>query len=123
MVFVVTRLRAAANPVLLPKPEPRAMREHVVVPSIRGRDVACAQRSGVRYRVDALQPLDFGNGPLGVHPSQYLTERQAGQFGSASRKTLTEGFVFLRSICQSIRQPSVCNARWQCRADTPVRRF
>jgi hypothetical protein len=53
-VCMVTGSRAAANPILLPKPKPRAMREHVVVPSIRGRDVACAQRSGVRYRVDAL---------------------------------------------------------------------
>jgi hypothetical protein len=87
----VTGSRAAANPILLPKPKPRTMREHVVVPSIRSRDVACVQRSGIRHRVDALQPLDFGNGPLGVHPSQYLTERLEGQFGAASRKTLTEG--------------------------------
>jgi hypothetical protein len=38
---------SAANPVLLPKPKPRAMGEHFVVPSIRSRDVARAQRSGV----------------------------------------------------------------------------
>jgi len=43
------------------------MREHFVVPSIRSREVAGAQRSGVRLCEDALKALDFGNGLLGVH--------------------------------------------------------
>jgi hypothetical protein len=43
------------------------MSEHFVVPSIRSREVAAAERSGVRRCEDALQPLDFGNGLLGVH--------------------------------------------------------
>ena len=41
-------IRSAANPELLPKAKPRAMREHFVVPSIRGRDVAWAQRANIR---------------------------------------------------------------------------
>jgi hypothetical protein len=52
---------------MLPKSELWAMREHYVVPSIRSREVARAQRSGVRHCEDALKALDFGNGLLGVH--------------------------------------------------------
>jgi hypothetical protein len=48
------RLRSAANAVSLPKPEPRAIRELIVVPPIYGREVACAERSGVRHGKDAL---------------------------------------------------------------------
>jgi hypothetical protein len=39
---------SAANPEMLPQPEPRAMREHFVVSSIRSRDGACIQRSNIR---------------------------------------------------------------------------
>jgi hypothetical protein len=39
---------SAANPVLLPKPKPWAMREHFVVPSIRSREVARTQGSNIR---------------------------------------------------------------------------
>jgi hypothetical protein len=46
---------SAANPEVLPKPKPRAMREHFVVSSIRSRNIARAQRSGVWHRADALQ--------------------------------------------------------------------
>src|SRR5580704_12589303 len=87
----ITRSLAAANPVLLPKPEPRTMREQVVVPAIRRRNVAGVQRPGIRDRVHALQPLDFGNGPLRVHPSQYGPESQEGQSGGVCRKRLAEG--------------------------------
>jgi hypothetical protein len=41
-------LGSATNPELLPKTEPRAVREHFVVSSIRSREVARAQRSDVR---------------------------------------------------------------------------
>jgi hypothetical protein len=49
------------------------MREHFVVPAIRRREVACAQRSGVAHSEDALKALDLGNSLLGVHSAQYLT--------------------------------------------------
>jgi hypothetical protein len=49
------------------------------VPSIGSRDVTGARRSAVGNRENALQPLDFSNALFGVHPSQYLTERQGGQ--------------------------------------------
>jgi hypothetical protein len=39
---------SAANPKILPQPKPRAMREHFVVPSIRSRDVACAEWPDIR---------------------------------------------------------------------------
>jgi hypothetical protein len=45
---------SATNPVLLPKPKPRAVSEHFIVPSIRSREVTRAQRSGVRHGKDAL---------------------------------------------------------------------
>ena len=54
MVCAVTLSRAAANPIPLPKPKPRALRMHVVVPSIHSREVARAQRSGVWHGEDAL---------------------------------------------------------------------
>jgi hypothetical protein len=57
----------AANSVLLPKAKPRAMRQHFVMSSIGSREVASAERSGVRLCEDALKALDFGNSLLGVH--------------------------------------------------------
>jgi hypothetical protein len=39
---------SATNPELLPKPEPRALGQPLIVPSIGSRDVAWAQRSNVR---------------------------------------------------------------------------
>jgi len=47
------------------------MREHVVVPAIRSGEIAHAARSGVRHRENALQPLDFGDGPVNVHAAQF----------------------------------------------------
>jgi hypothetical protein len=48
------------------------MCEHIVVPSIRSREVTNAQRSRVRHREDALQPLDFPDGLLGIHALHHL---------------------------------------------------
>lgn len=45
---------SAANPVLLPQPKPRALREHIVVPSIRRREIVLAQRPAVRHSEDTL---------------------------------------------------------------------
>ena len=60
-------LTSAANTILLPKPKPRAVRKHLVMPSIRSREVARLERSSVRQREEALKTFDFGNGLLGVH--------------------------------------------------------
>jgi len=46
------------------------------VPSIRGRNVARAQRSRVRRGENALQPVDFGNGLLNVHPCQSSSRKR-----------------------------------------------
>jgi hypothetical protein len=43
------------------------LREHFVVPSIRSRKIARAQRTNVRHREGALKAFDFGNSLLGVH--------------------------------------------------------
>lgn len=58
---------SAADAVPMPQAKPRAVREHLVVPSICSGDVACAEWSGVGNSEDALQPLDFGDGLFGVH--------------------------------------------------------
>jgi putative ribosome biogenesis GTPase RsgA len=50
--------------------------------SIRSREVASAQRSGVRHGKEALYPLDLGNSLLGVHPvpiSDISGNRQTGR--------------------------------------------
>jgi hypothetical protein len=49
------------------------MREHFVMPSIRSREIAQAQRSRVRHCENALQKLDFGDGLFSVHLSEYPT--------------------------------------------------
>ncbi len=43
------------------------MGQHLVMPSIRSRDIACVERSGVRHREDALQLLDFADDMFDVH--------------------------------------------------------
>ena len=60
-------LWSAANPEMLPEPEPRTIREHIVMPSIRSRDVACAEWPDIRHCQDALKALDFSNGLFSVH--------------------------------------------------------
>jgi hypothetical protein len=73
------RLRTAANPKVLPKTKPGALRMPLVVLLIRSRNVARAQRPRIGSREDPLQPLDFGDGVFDVHPDQYLTYPRAGQ--------------------------------------------
>ena len=48
------RSRTAANSITLPNSEPWAVREQIVVLPICSREVARAQRSGVRLGEDAL---------------------------------------------------------------------
>ena len=55
------RLHLGSKPQVLPQPKPRAVREHFVVPSIRDRDGACAQRSRVGHREHSLKAFDVGN--------------------------------------------------------------
>ena len=60
---------SAANSELLPQPKPRAMREHFVVPSIGGRDVACAEWPDMRRFEHFLELLDLVNDAFNVHTS------------------------------------------------------
>jgi hypothetical protein len=54
------------------------MREQVVVPSIRSREIAQAQRSGVRHCENSLKVFDFGDSSVNVHAAQIrLHLRQA----------------------------------------------
>ena len=43
----------------------------LVVLSIRSREVAGAQRPGIRLYEDALKVLDFGDGSVNVHGAQF----------------------------------------------------
>jgi len=54
------------------------VREHFVVPAIRSREIAQAQRSRVRHCEDALKVLDFDDSSVNVHAAQIrLHLRQA----------------------------------------------
>jgi len=87
----LTRSGAAANPVLLPKAKPRTMREHFVVPSIRRRDVACAERPNIRCFEHFLELLDVVNDAFHVHASQSSRRRR--------------GAVKPRGICRFPQRP------------------
>ena len=63
-------ITSAANSVLLPQSEPRAMREHFVMPSIGSRDVACAEWPDIRRFEHFLYLLDLVNNAFNVHASQ-----------------------------------------------------
>jgi len=67
-----TRPLTTTNPIVLPETKPRAVREHVVVPSIRGHEVRRTQRSRVRRCENALQALDFSNDLIGIHWPQMI---------------------------------------------------
>ena len=58
---------SAANAVPLPKPKPRAVCEHFIVPSIQSRDVACTQRPDIRCLKHFFQLFDVVNGAFNVH--------------------------------------------------------
>jgi hypothetical protein len=72
------RLDSATDAIPLPQSKPRTLRKHFVVPAIRSREIARAQRSGVRHCEDALQSLDFGNGLLGVHSMSMIQQKRRG---------------------------------------------
>jgi hypothetical protein len=50
------------------------------MPPIRSREVACAQRSGIRHRKDTLQPLDLRNGTYDVHPRIGIANEEVSWF-------------------------------------------
>ena len=62
------------------------MREIVVVPAIRSREIALAQGSSVRRCEDVLQPLDFGNPALSVHSPTSIANQRANRTRRTIRK-------------------------------------
>jgi hypothetical protein len=72
-----SRLGSTTDPIPLPYPKPRAVREHLVVPSIGSRDVACAERSNVRRFEHFLQLLDIVNDAFNVHSVSISNKRAA----------------------------------------------
>src|SRR5580700_6592871 len=87
-------LSSAANPVPLPQPKPRAMREHFVMPSISGRQVTCAEWPKItgpnlvepHFSVSALIIKQFGRlcRPTGPCPfrSTLRVQQAAGRVGA-----------------------------------------
>jgi len=57
----------ATNAVTLPEPEPRAVREALVVLTIGSRQIACGRRPFVRQREDPFQVLDVSDRSVDVH--------------------------------------------------------
>lgn len=92
------RLRSATNAKMLPEPEPRAVRQFLIVPSIRSRDIAGRERSRVRHREQALQPLNLSNRLVNVHSFDHRGRRQDGSNGAAL--IFPERFVLTQSIRQ-----------------------
>jgi len=68
------------------------MRVPLVVPSIRRRQVACVQRSGIRHREHAFQSLDFGNSVIGVH-AFYIIPYEVGKRQMKGVSVLLSRFV------------------------------
>jgi hypothetical protein len=56
-----------SDAVPLPESEPRILGVHLIVPLVCGFTVGQMQRPSVCKRVDALQPLYFGDGLLCIH--------------------------------------------------------
>jgi hypothetical protein len=52
---------------MLPQPKPWAGRKYFIVPSIRGRDVACAKRSNIGSFEHLLELLDVVNDAVDIH--------------------------------------------------------
>ena len=67
---------AATNSKMLPKPEPGAMGEHLVVPAIGGGDVARGEWTNVRGLEHFLQLLNVANDAFDVHVSPSSKRRR-----------------------------------------------
>jgi hypothetical protein len=64
-------LGPAADTKILPEPEPRTVGESFIMPSIRSRDIACAEGPDVRCLEHFLKLPDVINNVFNVHPEQY----------------------------------------------------
>jgi len=60
---------------MLPQPEPRAVRELIVVPAIGSSDVACAEWPNIRRFEHFLQLLNLVNDALNIHASPIIYEK------------------------------------------------
>ena len=63
---------------------------------IRSREVARSQRSSVRHRKDALQPIDFSNGLLSVHLSQFNSSQFELIWVTNAKRLQAKPALFLR---------------------------
>ena len=62
------------------------------MPSIRSRQVACAEWPDIRRFEHFLQLLDIVNDAFNIHPSQYLTEKRPRSMRSSTLETATAQF-------------------------------
>jgi hypothetical protein len=64
-------LGPATDTKILPQPEPGTVGEGLIMPSIRSRDIACADGPDVRCLEHFLKLPDVINNAFNVHPEQY----------------------------------------------------
>ena len=96
-------LSSAANPVPLPQPKPRAMREHFVMPSISGRQVTCAEWPNIRRFEHLLELLDLVNDAFNVHTVSISDQKDYG--GQMLFTSQAEQFLRLQPwICAKVHR-------------------
>src|SRR5579863_10305571 len=64
-------LGPATDTKILPQPEPGTAGEGLIMPSVRSRDIACAEGPDVRCLEHFLKLPDVLNHAFNVHPEQY----------------------------------------------------
>jgi len=60
---------------MLPQLEPGTIRQRLIVPSIRRRDIACAEWSNVRSFIQLFELLNLIDDPLDVHATISIAEK------------------------------------------------
>jgi hypothetical protein len=106
-------LSSAANPVPLPQPKPRAMREHFVMPSISGRQVTCAEWPNIRRFEHFLELLDLVNDAFDVHTVSISDQKDYG--GQMLFTSQAEQFLRLQPwIRAKVRQSVQAVASLEC---------
>jgi hypothetical protein len=82
---------------MLPELEPRAVRHHFIVPSIRGGNIGFLKWPDIRSFKHLLQLLDFIDYAFNVHPQQY--SEPALNFALGVRHYILHSFP----LCQNTR--------------------
>jgi hypothetical protein len=69
------------------------VRQHCIVPSIRGRDIGFLQRPDIRSLEHLLELPDFINYSFNVHPQQYSESALMRHFALSGEAFCTHGWM------------------------------